>query len=225
MTPDELRTAQNKVSAPVVGVALGLLRALAVGPLTLDQLARLVAVLFPPVSAARARSEALAAAYYASLNPAGTAPRVPSPEYAPAMLASTIRRFAGSGLEAPETKPRAAVLGAAAVGRHVEQAGREYVAKAASSDGVRCARYDPYGETCAFCRLLISRGPVYLSEATGAFQSHPLCTCVPVPVHGDDWPGREQYEEADALYRRATAGTSGRESIRAFRRAVEGAAA
>lgn len=222
MTPDQFRTAQNEVMRGPVALALVLLRDLPAAAITPEALARLVALLYPRVVTGRAQSVEIARAYYGSMSPRAVAPDVDLDEYLPAMLARTVQRFGGVTDERRTTNP---VHGAAAVGRHIDQAGREYVAKASSADGVRFARYDPFGETCAFCRLLISRGPVYLSETTGAFQSHPLCTCVPVPVHDAraGWPGREQYEEADALYRAATVGTSGRESIRAFRRAVEGA--
>jgi hypothetical protein len=223
VTPDELRVAQNEVMRPPVAATLVVLRQLPAGPLAPGVWAKLVAALFPGVVTARRQSVALARTYYASQNPKGTAPRVPEDVYAPAMLSKTLERFARPGLELPETAPKAAVHGAAAVGRHVDQAGREFVAKASSADDIRFARYDPYGETCAFCKLLISRGPVYLSQTSGAFQSHPQCTCVAVPVFDEgDWPGREQYLEAEQQYVETTAGLSGKEAIAAFRRAVEG---
>lgn len=225
MTPDELREQQNRITAPVVAVVLSLIRKLPVAVLTAEQWAALVALLLPVVFQSREKSLALAMSYFASLHPEGQAPDVDMPDYTPRMLAKTLDTFVAGRVESPDTHELAAVQGAAAVGRHVEQAGREYVALAAGASGARFARYDPYGETCAFCMLLISRGPVYLSETTGAFQSHPGCTCVAVPVFDEaDWPGREQFERAEALYVESTAGTSGKESIRAFRRAVEGTA-
>lgn len=223
MTPDQLRVEQNQIMRPSVAASLVILRELPVAPLSPAAWLRVIAALFPLVLAGRRASVDLSRRYYASQSPAGSAPDVPDTEYVPAMLSATLERFARSGLENPETAPRAAVSGAAAVGRHVDQAGREYVAKASSADDIRYARYDPFGETCAFCRLLISRGPVYLSEASGAFQSHPQCTCVAVPVWDeDDWPGRDQYLEAERLYVESTVGKSGKEAIKAFRAAVEG---
>lgn len=223
MTPDEFRVAQNEVMRPTVGASLAVLRTLPGGPVDPSVWARLVALLYPPVLAGRRESVTLARRYYASLNPAGTAPRAPEDVYAPAMLAKTLKRYALAEDEDLELAPRGDVLGAAAVGRHIDQAGREYVAKAASADGVRYGRYDPMGETCGFCRLLISRGAVYLSEQTGAFQSHPMCTCVAVPVFDPlDWPGKDQADAAEALYIETTAGLSGKAAIRAFRQAVEG---
>jgi hypothetical protein len=223
VTPDELRVAQNQITAPIVAVVVALVRKMPVAPITPNGMAALVAMLFPVVTRYRRRSVDLARDYYASLNPAGIAPDVAVPDYEPKMLAKTLDTFVAGRVEAEETHDIAAVQGAAAVGRHVEQAGREYVALASSRDNVRFARYDPYGETCAFCLLLISRGPVYLSESTGAFRSHPGCTCVAVPVFDtQNWPGKAQYEAAEELYFRSTHGTSGKESLRAFRRAVEG---
>lgn len=221
MTPDELRTAQNAVMRPPVALALATLRQLpAEGAVDPTVLARIVALLFPRVVAARTQSVEVARAYYASLSPRGTAPDVQVGEYTPSMLSQTFDLFAAIRDGERLTNP---TMGAAAVGRHIDQAGREYVAKASSADDIRYARYDPYGETCGFCRLLIGRGAVYLSESTGAFQSHPLCTCVAVPVWDEsDWPGKEQADAADALYRKVTVGKSGKEAIRAFRQAVEG---
>lgn len=45
------------------------------------------------------------------------------------------------------------------------------------------ARYGR-GATCAFCRLLISRGDVY-KESTAKFHSHTNCSCVAAPVFED----------------------------------------
>lgn len=226
MTPEEFRLAQNELMRPPVGAALVLLRDLAVAPVSPAAWTRITGALYPGVAAARSKSVLLARAYYASLNPAGTAPLLPETQYAPTMLLATLQRFAGAGLEDEAKASDAAVFGAAAVGRHVDQAGREYVARASSADNIRFARYDPYGETCAFCRLLVSRGPVYLSQVSGAFQSHPMCTCVAVPVFdpNGDWPGKQQYLDAEQLYVQSTADVSGDEKLRAFRAAVETAA-
>jgi hypothetical protein len=48
------------------------------------------------------------------------------------------------------------------------------------------------GDPCAFCWMLVSRGPVYKSEATANFQAHDHCGCKPVPVFSKTapWPGR-----------------------------------
>lgn len=217
-----MRAQQDAINRPVATVALTVLRRLPSVPLSPLQWGQLVALLFPMVQSTRAKSASLARTFYASQTPHPTVPTFDPPAYDATMLAKTLETFSRPRLAAPATHEQGAAGGASALVRHVEQANREWVALAASSDKARFARVDPYGETCAFCRLLISRGPVYLSQTSGAFQSHPDCTCVAVPVFDldADWPGKDQFLEAEEQYARATAGTSGKESIRAFRRAV-----
>lgn len=174
--------------------------------------------LYPIVSASRARSFELARALITSLNPA--APRVPVPEYRPEYLAKTLARYL-VGLEDPNRAQRSIIQTAAAVVRHTEQAGREGMISMVQADdeALGWARVARGGHTCAFCLLLVSRGPVYKTEATGAFRSHAACDCVAVPVYDrNDWPGREQYLAAERLYIEATGGET--DKLNAFRRAV-----
>lgn len=93
-------------------------------------------------------------------------------------------------------------------------------------DVVGWARVDPKPPTCEFCRLLISRGPVYKSakSAEGRNRYHKGCTCVPQIVfrgQENDWPGREMYEAELARYRKATKGKSGKAARKAWREAVD----
>lgn len=218
-----MRAAQDAINRPAAVVALTLLRRLPPGPIPTPAWVNLVALLFRPVVRARESSVVLAKDFYASQT-GGRAPQVAPHPYSAPMLAKALQTFARPMLELPETHEKGAVAGSAALVRHIDQANREYIVQATSRDDIRFARVDPHGETCAFCRLLISRGPVYLSQVSGAFQSHPHCTCVAVPVADphSDWPGRDQFEAAEQQYAEATAGKSGKDAIRAFRRAVEG---
>ena len=91
------------------------------------------------------------------------------------------------------------------------------------------ARWDPKPPTCAFCTMMISRGPVYHTNGDTAgwehgtdkleklildqdFDTvnelmnkwHPGCTCVAVPVYKyDNYPTQEQEEAAFEIYKRA----------------------
>lgn len=62
-------------------------------------------------------------------------------------------------------------------------------------------------DPCAFCALLSSRGPVYISEDTADFQAHGHCGCTAEPGYeGTEWPGRsrefhDMYNEAILLAR------------------------
>jgi hypothetical protein len=44
-----------------------------------------------------------------------------------------------------------------------------------------------HGNTCEFCRMLINRGAVYLSEESAGFLAHDLCNCTPAAAfQGED---------------------------------------
>lgn len=62
----------------------------------------------------------------------------------------------------------------------------------------------PVGKTCAWCRMLASRGPVYQSEATALAASHSHCDCVPTPIwRGSVMPDGYDPSALYADYRRA----------------------
>lgn len=91
------------------------------------------------------------------------------------------------------------------------------------------ARFDPRPPTCAFCTMMISRGPVYHTSANTAGWEHgtdrleklildddtdsinelmnkwhPKCTCIAVPVYKyDNYPTQTQENEAFAIYDKA----------------------
>lgn len=83
------------------------------------------------------------------------------------------------------------------------------------------------GRSCAFCRMLASRGPAYLSERSAGKDRkwHDLCDCQVEPVYSRDaaWPPGSR--EARELWDATTAGLSGDDAVNAFRRAVEQPAA
>lgn len=86
------------------------------------------------------------------------------------------------------------------------------------------ARFDPRPPTCAFCAMMISRGPVYdldtagfsgdkgrlerliLNDDPDAINDlmnkwHPDCTCIVVPVYKySNYPSEAQEQEAFAIY-------------------------
>lgn len=71
-------------------------------------------------------------------------------------------------------------------------------------------------DPCAFCALLASRGAVY-SKSTVGFDAHDGddCTAEPLYEHEDE---PESVLELQDQWRKATEGTSGKASIRAWRR-------
>ncbi|MEU2867759.1 hypothetical protein ABZ769_00915 [Streptomyces olivoreticuli] len=100
----------------------------------------------------------------------------------------------------------------------------------------RAARADPAalgwarvteGPCCAFCAVLIIRGPVYADQrtaetTTGGDPYHDRCDCHAEPVFkGQTWEPTPEAAEWEALYNSATRGTYGEETMRAFRRAFD----
>jgi len=111
---------------------------------------------------------------------------------------------------------------AGAASRHVLTGGRQSLLTLLEDDpqALAWARVTD-GDPCAFCSLLASRGPVYLSESSAAFRAHDNCACTAEPVYSRQapWPGRAA--EFRQLYRQATRGYSGQDAINAYRRAYE----
>ncbi|WP_288858150.1 ADP-ribosyltransferase [uncultured Corynebacterium sp.] len=99
------------------------------------------------------------------------------------------------------------------VSRHVVSAGRQAVADATHNGSARFkdtgrparvgyARVLSGRESCAFCAMLASRGPVYSDDTVvrrrDGRRYHDGCDCVPVlVVEGQPWEGQQQ---AEALY-------------------------
>jgi hypothetical protein len=73
------------------------------------------------------------------------------------------------------------------------------------------------GDPCAFCAMLASRGPVYLSEDSAGFKAHDHCACTAEPVYHSNapWPGRA--DEFRKLWDQYIKGRySGQAAIRAW---------
>ena len=87
-----------------------------------------------------------------------------------------------------------------AVQRLVQHGGRATLARNIDADpsGPRWARVPGGTDVCAWCRMLASRGAVYLSErsAGGMDRWHDDCNCQPAPV----WPDESLPYDDNALY-------------------------
>lgn len=137
--------------------------------------------------------------------------------------------------------------------KEVENGGRRTIIRAVESDpkSFGWARVQGGEDSCAFCTMLISRGPVYASaqdaglnaDETSAVEIfrqaeesgddsalmglmtrwHPRCDCKVVPVFNkSSWPGRDEYYAAERLWKRVTKGYSGLDALNALRRYLEG---
>lgn len=100
--------------------------------------------------------------------------------------------------------------------------GKRTLVEAAQADPVttRVARI-PVGATCAWCRMLGSRGPVYSSQASALAASHPSCDCVASPVWARsempiDYDHRALYAEYQAA--RKVAGSNRKRILAEMRR-------
>ena len=169
------------------------------------------------------------------------------------------RRYPPRRLERALAPPRARITGIdellaeeariaaeqaeAITAEHVMASGRQSVEDATTADKLALGwvRVPSGAETCAFCTMLASRGPVeketrkgqtvirglYRTEQTALFGQggepyHPNCDCIAVPVYDrNNWPGREKYLEAQDLWDDVKeAGFTGREALNEIRRRI-----
>lgn len=129
--------------------------------------------------------------------PAETAEEEPRARVLPAEESAHARVIPA---EATEQQARVISRLAGATQRYVTGAARDTVTQNATAEGVRWARH-AQPEACAFCRLLATRGPDYLTKesasivgASGRVRGsrkkgesyHDDCACVPVPVRAGD---------------------------------------
>jgi hypothetical protein len=229
MEPDEYRRRSLEIAAGTAAYVRTLFELL---PADIDLTAwrRFIATIYPEVMAGRLRTFNLAADYYRSQRPVGSPPlefveRTYPPERLQKALEPARARLRGLDEFMAEERRVAAEKAASITSEHTMAAGREGVEDAVKNDpnALAWARVPSGAETCAFCTLLVSRGPVYKSRASASTADgepyHPNCDCVPVPVFDrNDWPGRDRYLAADALYREATTGFKGRDALNALRR-------
>ena len=120
---------------------------------------------------------------------------------APREQAAAVARWAAGPLFGGQPDPPQALENlSGGVQRLVLQPGRATIADSVDLDpaDARWARVPSGLTTCAFCRLLASRGAAYHSEESAgglANSYHNECDCVPTPV----WPGEQEPYDVDAL--------------------------
>ncbi|MEV6526881.1 hypothetical protein AB0M43_33615 [Longispora sp. NPDC051575] len=197
----------------------------------------------PLVAEHRHQSATVAADYYHRLRaaslPTGAAPGPVAQPVDPDLDAvrtsllvtgpATIRRLSRDGRPVDEAARIASVRATGAASRHVLDGGRDLIHTAVAADPVALAwaRVSD-GSPCAFCAMLLSRGPVYKTKraATLAVEGdregkeyHDGCACQPVPIYSLDepWPGNgRQFEQ---LWKDVAAGSS--DPLNAFRQAIK----
>lgn len=220
-------------------------------PLTSQAWNDILRSIFPLVNQARTESAVLAREYYDTQRVRHTDDKdrfdVDLPAYEPAWFYEAMFP-SKKAFQSNETSLGQAVQAGFRAVKEVENGGRRTIRNAVDRDSsaVGWARVATGRETCGFCLMLVSRGPVYqdaesaglnaddttaleiLDEGdTEAFNElmtrfHPNCDCKVVPVFDRmNWQGRDDYLAARDTWREVTKGLSGRDALNAFRRAIE----
>ncbi len=248
MTPEEYAAAQTAVSAALIAYVqkfAQLFRGPALG--TADWL-NLLALLFPAVQQHRDRASELARQFYDS-------ERAKYLDGQHAILKQDYKfewcvqdtEPARRKMSQPNSSNTAIIDVAMRAVKQVENGGRRTIIEAVETDPGRVqgwARVATGRETCAFCLMLVSRGPVYLSADTAGLDLgdrtalemivngedisdlmhkwHENCDCKVVPVFDrKSWPGKAASDRALQAWKDHTKGYSGQDALNAFRRAVD----
>lgn len=179
---------------------------------------RLVEAAVVLVRAHQQTSSALSAAYFQAFrtaeNPGGHATPLladpMSPEAEDRLIGSlyetgqfSVRRSLAAGKTPQSAMDTAFTNTSGTVTRNVLNGGRGTLLRSTGGDPKAngWARVTS-GRPCAFCAMLSSRGPVYVTEDTADFRSHDHCTCMAEPGYqGTEWPGRSR--EFHDLYNEA----------------------
>jgi len=183
----------------------------------LDNATRYVEVAADLVRVNRAKAVSVAGDFYNVLRMVETAREanvpayvaVPAPPVEPALLRAsmavtgpvTAKAALARGLTSGEAAQRALTATLGAVTRHLEGGPRDVT--------LLNSRRDPAskgwsrqsgGRPCAFCAMLISRGPVYSRDSV-TFRAHDHCHCKAVAFFGRDSGWTQQSREFESLWR------------------------
>lgn len=132
---------------------------------------------------------------------------------------AVIRGLSARGVPVGQAFETATVAVAGSVSRHVLNGGRGGIMESARRDpAVRGWQRVGSGKPCAFCSMLISRGPVYRNEGTSSFEAHDHCGCTAEPIYRADAEWTPQAEQMRDLWQEATQGED--DPLNAFRRAL-----
>lgn len=219
---------QSQLGARVGVRALQLLRPFRGQKVTQADVVRVATEVFPQVREERVAAATLGTALYMSqrLNFLGEEADLQAPveDYGVRHLITGLASFMRPGEEFTSD-----VEAASLVSRHVKTAARRQVVGLSLVDSERpgWARTSGGTTSCSFCLMLISRGPVYRSrESAGDMKKfHNRCDCVIVPVFDrDNFPGRDEWLQAERMWSQSTRGKNGTDALKAFRDRVSSGA-
>ncbi|QAY03797.1 capsid maturation protease [Mycobacterium phage AFIS] len=241
MNPEEYAAAQLLISAEVVRHVRNVAGFFAQPALTMFDWLRLLDLLFPEIQRRRTEASVLARRFYDSQR-AQHHPDLPRNDRP--LEGTTFEKFVENMDPARERMQQAETRGDALTHltlravREVENAGRQQIIHAVENDPEPrvlrgWARVATGRETCAWCLMLISRGPTYVRAETAGLdldtehalelfenkdletyfadisgeikQWHPGCDCKVIPVfRNEDWFGKEAADRALDLWGEAT---------------------
>ncbi|AER48104.1 capsid maturation protease [Mycobacterium phage Bexan] len=241
MNPEEYAAAQLLISAAVVRHVRNVAGFFAQPALTMFDWLRLLDLLFPEIQRRRTEASVLARRFYDSQR-AQHHPDLPRNDRP--LEGTTFEKFVENMDPARERMQQAETRGDALTHltlravREVENAGRQQIIHAVENDPEPrvlrgWARVATGRETCAWCLMLISRGPTYVRAETAGLdldtehalelfenkdletyfadisgeikQWHPGCDCKVIPVfRNEDWFGKEAADRALDLWGEAT---------------------
>ncbi|AJA43033.1 capsid maturation protease [Mycobacterium phage Watermelon] len=241
MNPEEYAAAQLLISAAVVRHVRNVAGFFAQPALTMFDWLRLLDLLFPEIQRRRTEASVLARRFYDSQR-AQHHPDLPRNDRP--LEGTTFEKFVENMDPARERMQQAETRGDALTHltlravREVENAGRQQIIHAVENDPEPrvlrgWARVATGRETCAWCLMLISRGPTYVRAETAGLdldtehalelfenndletyfadisgeikQWHPGCDCKVIPVfRNEDWFGKEAADRALDLWGDAT---------------------
>lgn len=241
MNPDEYAAQQAAISYSILNYIRGLGRFFTIPKLSMTDWLNLLNAVFPQITAGRTASATLARAFYDSERAEAfpAALRLDRP-----LEGSTFETFVRdmeptrARMQQPETPQDALTQFAVRSVREVENAGRQQIIHAVDNDPVMApqsetrtlrgwARVATGSYTCAWCLMLVSRGPVYFGADTAGLdlneedatrliaagedvsdymqEWHTGCDCKAVPVFNyETWWGRPAAERALVLWNDAT---------------------
>ncbi|ALA46378.1 capsid maturation protease [Mycobacterium phage Rufus] len=241
MNPEEYAAAQLLISAAVVRHVRNVTGFFAQPALTMFDWLRLLDLLFPEIQRRRTEASVLARRFYDSQR-AQHHPDLPRNDRP--LEGTTFEKFvenmdpARERMQQSETRGDALTHLTLRAVREVENAGRQQIIHAVENDPEPrvlrgWARVATGRETCAWCLMLISRGPTYVRAETAGLdldtehalelfenkdletyfadisgeikQWHTGCDCKVIPVfRNEDWFGKEAADRALDLWGDAT---------------------
>lgn len=252
MNLQEYATRQGSITARLIALILQYAGFFRQPRLTSRDWEGLLDLLYPYVDDARRESAELGREFFDQQNTehTGTFEPIDLAAYRREWFSEAMfpAREALSRIDAPESALAELALRAA---KEVENGSRKTIIRAVKADPESrvvqgWARVATGRETCGFCMMLVSRGPVYSSAREAGLEAddtaaidlldagdaqaldelrtrwHPGCDCKVVPVFDRaDWPGRSEFLEAKALWAEVTKGYTGKEKFDVFRRYIE----